>query len=305
MNYRGASPSFKKVLSYTIVFLAGIVIGMNIGPLLSLSKVHVREVTFDGPGRKELVGKVYFPPALFQKKYDGILLCHGVLPKGKDTALYVELARQLARRGYLVMTFDFRGFGESAKVANFRVPRDLNFPAEAEAAVSFMLEKLPVREEGYTIAGHSMGANIAFAVGAQDKRVKNIITISAGNFRTYPAHLAPRHSSFTRRLERCIGASISPDESLRIKEGADLFQYLPLSEPKNVLVALAECDAGNIIDYNNRFFEELNGEKDLLMIHNSNHNFGFDMNDANELIDPLPVRHLASGIHRWLSAKHR
>jgi hypothetical protein len=94
LNYHGANPAFKKAFSYTIIFIAGIAIGMNARPLLSLLKVHEREVTFDGPGRKELVGKVYYPPALFRKKYDGILLCHGVLSKGKDTALYVELARR-------------------------------------------------------------------------------------------------------------------------------------------------------------------------------------------------------------------
>jgi len=283
--------------------IAGILIGTEMESLSSIFRCRVREVSFAGPAHHAIVGKIYYPTGLFRRKYHGILFCHGVLPRGKDTSLYVYLMRRLARKGYLVLIFDLRGFGESAKVANFRVPGDCNYVAETKAALSYMLRELPVDREHLTIAGHSMGANLALAVGAADDRVRNIIVISAGNFVAGHGDAAGAKTPLCRRFENMVKHDVSPQEWSRITRPLDLFQYLPIPGRKNILVALADDDAPSIIHYNRAFYERLNTPKELVIIRDSDHNFGFDMASANEMIDPSAGIRLVQAMDRWLSPR--
>ena len=69
--------------------------------------------------------------------YPGIIFCHGNLPSGKDTALYLEMCGQLAARGYVIIDFDIKGFGESEKITKVRLPDDLDFVADALAAADY------------------------------------------------------------------------------------------------------------------------------------------------------------------------
>ena len=68
-------------------------------------------VTFYSDGI-QLVGYVYRPDRLSSaEKRSGILLCHGF---GAHQERYLpDIANYLSGQGYLAMTFDYRGFGES------------------------------------------------------------------------------------------------------------------------------------------------------------------------------------------------
>jgi len=96
--------------------------------------------------------------------------------------MHAALYRKLIAHGYLVFAIDLRGFGESGKVSRRRVPEDLDFVADVRAALRHMAEKLPVDREKITLAGHSLGGSLSFAVGAIDPLVKNIVSISPGNY---------------------------------------------------------------------------------------------------------------------------
>lgn len=165
-----------------VFLVAGLVAGPRVERFLSNLRVRVVKVSFEGPANKALAGKVYYPASLLRRPRHGVLFCHGTLPDGKDTAFYRALMKGLARRGYLVFGFDLRGFGKSPSISNIGRPVGLDFTADAKAAIAYMTEQLPVRRDTLTIMGHSLGAAIAFATGATDERVANIIAISAGNF---------------------------------------------------------------------------------------------------------------------------
>ena len=68
-------------------------------------------------------------------------------------------------------------------------------------------------------------------------------------------------------------------------------------------VVLADDDAANIIDYNHRFYDRLGAGKEFVVIRDSDHNFGFDMATANEMIDPSAGIRLVREIDRWLSSR--
>lgn len=294
----------KAIIVGAVCLAAGVLIGMRIHALGGFFRVRVRELTFAGPHHRAIIGKVYQPPFRpFKKRYPGILFCHGLLPRGKDTALYVRLMRSLAKRGYLVLAFDLRGFGESAMAANFRAPHDFDYLEEVKMAVSYMLYELPIYKKRLTVAGHSMGANLAFAEGASDDRVRNIILLGAGNFKSADRSGPSGKGALSRRFEQTIQHNVSPEQWDRITRPLDLFQYLPVKGRKNVLMVLADCDATNILQYNMQFFNKLNTPKKAVTIKNSNHNYGFDMQTANEAIDLEPVEYIAAEIDKWLDER--
>ncbi len=70
-----------------------------------------RRVTFFSDGI-ELVGHVYEPTRLEAgERRSGVVVCHGF--GAHQERVLPEVARHLAERGYVAMTLDYRGFGES------------------------------------------------------------------------------------------------------------------------------------------------------------------------------------------------
>jgi pimeloyl-ACP methyl ester carboxylesterase len=287
-----------------IVFVSGVLIGTNMERISSVLLCKVRSVCF-ASARGALVGKIYYPPGLFRKQYPGFLFVHGMLEQGKNATVYSRLAELLARRGYLVLTFDLRGFGDSSKAARLRAADELDFISDVEAALSYMLRQLPVDRENVTIAGHSLGANLAFTVGSRAKMVRNIIALSAGDY-VLPEHYpAEFKQHFVDRLKNAIHCDLSPDDWDRLERPLVLSQYLPLRDPKNVLIIVTDCEAAGTAYYNRLLYSELNARKKFLVIPDSNHNLGFDQAGGNELVDPRPLRLIAAGIDEWIKNSSR
>ena len=288
------------ILTAAVFLIIGIVIGTQFSEKLSALRCRVREVIISGPHTFSLEGKIYYPRSFPGVKHPGILFLHGTLPKGKDTRLYKALLKELAKSGYLVLTFDLRGFGDSYKVSNFRVPEDLDFAADVKSALRYMIEKLPVDKKNITIAGHSLGGNLSFAVGAVSPEVRNIISIAPGNYE-FPEHYSPkRKQQYISKLETAVGHSISVKYWERLARPLNLFQYLPIKGPKNVYLILADGDWPDVVRYTEKLFNELKTEKALVIIPHSNHNFGAEYFKGNEIIDLGPVRTLAEEIDTLL-----
>lgn len=79
------------------------------------------------------------------------------------------MPQRLAQRGYLVLAYDFRGYGDSASGGT------LNFDADLRAAIAF------VRQQGATkivLLGSSMGGTVSLIVAASEP-VAAVLTLSA------------------------------------------------------------------------------------------------------------------------------
>ena len=86
-----------------------------------------------------------------------------------DQASYGALAKDLARKGYPVLTFNFRGYGNSGGPKNIsRIALDMN------AAVRFMAERVTCM----VLIGASMGGTASILEGNHPK-VKGVVTLSA------------------------------------------------------------------------------------------------------------------------------
>ncbi len=135
------------------------------------------EIVFKSGGLT-LRGSLYMPGG--KGPFPGIVLTHGGTKLGRQLSLYRILSRELTRRGYVVLSFDFRGFGESENPVKFETPEDLDFIEDLKQAVSFLLSVKGVDASKLYLLGHSFGAGVVIPAGITDPRVKKIISIAPG-----------------------------------------------------------------------------------------------------------------------------
>lgn len=155
------------------------------------------EITFESGGLT-LRGSLYLPRG--KGPFPGIVLTHGGTTQGRKLPLYPVLSRKLAQRGYVVLSFDFRGYGESDEPTHFETAADFDFVEDVKQAVSFLLTVDRVDSAQIYLAGHSFGAGVIVPAGVQDERIRGIISIAPGR-RGYelmfgpdaPSRHYPRH----------------------------------------------------------------------------------------------------------------
>ena len=150
---------------------------------------RVTPVSFKATNGATLRGHVFLPPASARKPkkgHPGVVITDGSVQAYEE--LYFWAAQDLAESGYMVMTYDVQGqgdsdlFGEDCPGECTGVPyqQDYNFFQGAEDSLSFFLSSanphrgdLDARKIG--LAGHSLGASAVSHVGQCDTRVKAIV----------------------------------------------------------------------------------------------------------------------------------
>ncbi len=150
---------------------------------------RVAPVSFPALNGSTLRGHVFAPPASVPRPkggYPGVVITDGSVQAYEE--LYFWAAEDLAEAGYLVLTYDVQGqgdsdlFGSDCPGACSGVPyqQDLNFYQGAEDSLSFFLgAKNPFSTDldrgRVGLAGHSLGAAAISHVGQCDNRVKAIV----------------------------------------------------------------------------------------------------------------------------------
>jgi len=121
-----------------------------------------------------LVGDVYYPESLKPgERRAGIVLCHcytGV----KDIYL-PDNARVLNEAGYVAMTFDYKGWGDSEGPRSRLAP--YSRVADVQAALTFLGTVPEVDPDRLGIYGTSYGGATVVWVGAIDRRVKCVVSV--------------------------------------------------------------------------------------------------------------------------------
>jgi dipeptidyl aminopeptidase/acylaminoacyl peptidase len=130
-----------------------------------------RPVTFYSEGVK-LVGDVYVPDRPGGQRA-GIVLCHGYT--GVKDLYLPDNARVLTDAGYVAMTFDYKGWGESGGPRSRLAP--WSRVADVQAALTFLGAQPEVDPERLGIYGTSYGGATVVWVGAIDPRVKCVVSV--------------------------------------------------------------------------------------------------------------------------------
>lgn len=109
----------------------------------------------------------------------GIVLVHGNTPKGRKLPVYRLLATKLAEEGYVVLTFDCAGFGESDSPFEKGTIEALKCAPDARAAIDYLSQLPQVDSANLAIVGHSAGATVAIDAGLVDPRLDAMVAMSA------------------------------------------------------------------------------------------------------------------------------
>src|ERR1700731_1053697 len=127
-----------------------------------------KPVTFFSEGVK-LAGDLYLPADLARgEKRAGIVLCHGYT--GVRNIYLPDNARVLTEAGYVVLNFDYKGWGDS-EGPKTRLP-PYTPVADVQAALTFLAAQPEVAADRLGISGTSYGRLTLVWVAAVDPRVK-------------------------------------------------------------------------------------------------------------------------------------
>lgn len=156
-------------VSATLV--AGGVLGL--APAAQAAGTSVRFVDITGAGGTVLKANVVTPAgADGSRRYPLV-----VLPTswGLPQVEYLAQAQQLADSGYVVLTYNVRGFWQSGGEIEVAGPPDT---ADASKVIDWALAHTPADARHIGMAGVSYGAGISLLAAAHDKRIKAVAALS-------------------------------------------------------------------------------------------------------------------------------
>jgi len=115
-----------------------------------------------------LKGVLHVPEGATQPR-PAIILCHGFGGSCRGAG-HPELAQALARAGYVVLRFDFRGCGQSEGARGSVICREE--ADDLRRAVDFLATREEIDRNRIGVIGASLGGSVAIYVAATDKRLK-------------------------------------------------------------------------------------------------------------------------------------
>lgn len=147
--------------------------------------------------RNDLVGNVTYPGSEY-KNHDLpaiILLNAGLLHRVGPYRLNVELARNLASKGFKTLRFDMSRKGDSGDGSSVKTYMQLA-ASDISSAMDFMTKETEVKT--FVLIGLCSGADTAHPTAVSDKRVSGVVYLDGCGYRTsrYYMHF------YAKRLSR-------------------------------------------------------------------------------------------------------
>ncbi|MEU5341467.1 CocE/NonD family hydrolase [Streptomyces sp. NPDC020766] len=151
--------------------IAGTALG--IAPAAQAAPAPVRFVDIAGDGGTVLKANVVMPANADTTRAYPLI----VLPTswGLPQVEYLAQAQKLADSGYVVVSYNVRGFWQSGGEIEVAGPPDI---ADASKVIDWALANTPSDARNIGMAGVSYGAGISLLAAAHDKRVKAVASLS-------------------------------------------------------------------------------------------------------------------------------
>ena len=267
------------------VILAGVVARGSVSTVTvdvartSTSAAHpvtVEDVRFPS-GNLRIAGTLYTPSPLIGN-HPAVIVSHGGTRRGRRLALYTIAARKLAERGYIVLTIDFRGFGDSERPRRFETTADLDFVQDVVAAADYLTANRHVDPARISAVGHSFGAGVAVAASLRDRRIGRAVSISPGRntAKRFFGPGAPDPNYPSKRMSRDMG--IDPpipralfDPHLKDYVAEAILDY-PIHPP--VLLVDGAKEAPDDLAFLKDVATRMTGPKGYVTIPGADHYFG-------------------------------
>jgi dipeptidyl aminopeptidase/acylaminoacyl peptidase len=209
-----------------------------------------------------MAGDLYLPRGLKpEKKLPAIVLCAGT--GGTKGGTQARLAPRFAQQGYIVLAFDYRGWGQSESQLMAVAPQpkpdgknemtitvkalrwQMNYTdqtADIRAAISFIAGEPNVDPGRIGLWGSSYGGGLVTWVGGNDPRVKCIVTQVPGmGGGRGPAALKSQYDLATRQARGAIEPV--PIESGRMTGKMAAYENMRVNPVKNIGFSALEAAA--------------------------------------------------------------
>ena len=170
----------------------------------------IQKAAFFSDGNR-LDGLLYTPSDLPpDEKRPAVVLCAGYTYL--KSLVLPDIAKALNAKGYVVLIFDYRGFGESGGPRWRLIPREqVN---DVRAALTFVADQPQVDADSLAVLGISLGGANAIVAGALDQRVDAVVAIEPIGDGARWLRSLRRHWEWLEFQER-----LSKDRSQRVRTG--------------------------------------------------------------------------------------
>lgn len=200
-------------------------------------------IGFYSEGHK-LDGDLYLPDGLSETDTRaGIVLCHGYT--GVKDLYLPDNARVLVEAGYIVLTFDYKGWGKSEGARDRLAP--YSRVADVQAAMTFLGAQPQVDADAIGIYGTSYGSATVVWTAAIDPRVKCVVSVvGVGNGQRWMRSVR-RPDEWVDLLERSERDRVARTMS-GVSERADRSEILLPDRQSAALAAAARKENPNAIN---------------------------------------------------------
>jgi pimeloyl-ACP methyl ester carboxylesterase len=190
-----------------------------------LAEIEIRRIGFFSKG-DPIVGDLYVPagPAP-EKGFPTILCLHGYGGLRKTTV--PETAKRYAQEGFVALSFDYRGFGESGGDRGRLDPR--RQVEDTRNAITFATLQSEVDPRRIGIHGSSFGGGVGIAASAQDARVRaTVCSVGVGNGHRWLKSIRRNYEwlEFVADIEKDRAEKVTTGVSRRVSP-----YYVMLSDP--------------------------------------------------------------------------
>lgn len=231
-----------------------------------------RPIAFENQG-EQLVGMLHIPEG--EGRHPGVILCHGFTGnKSESHRLFVHTARVLAKVGFYVLRFDFRGSGDSS--GNFIDMSVSGEVSDAIAAWRWMMENTDVDPHRLALLGFSLGGCVAAYVAAEVKPAALVLWSAVGD----PVRVFTPKTSHEAMLAQVREVGYVPLSGWQI--GRSFVEELPKLEPLTMvgqytgpgLFIHGTGDLSVPFDNSYLFYQNAGGaDKELHMMEEADHTY--------------------------------
>ena len=261
-------------------------------------------VSITTPNNLILAGTLYRPPGQdINTNYPAILLLHGSSPYGRNLGLYRVLGRELANLGYLVLSIDQRGYGDSDDPPSSTDPTAFDYGSDVSSSIDYLVSLEGVDPDRLYVVGHSFGGDVAISGGIIESRVKKIVAIGPG--RRFDERAKNELSYFRRRDMRYMDLSepIPTDIFLQTRGSLLIDNHLDyFTEPdhKPLLLIDGMLESREDREFLEQIFDSMSEPKEYFTLANADH-YANTVNVGPVVIyDVSAISNLVNEIDLWL-----
>lgn len=185
-----------------------------------------REATFYSGG-SQLRADLYLPDRAESEARPGVVLCCGYT--GVKNLYLDEMGRRFARGGYVALTFDYKGWGQSEGPPLRLAP--YGRVEDTQAALTFLAQQTQVQPERLALYGISYGGATATFTAAIDRRVKAVVSVTGvghGERWMRSVRRPWEHRALIERGERDRATQVRTGES-ELADRSEVLQMDPAS----------------------------------------------------------------------------